>query len=574
MQARKQSVVPVSARALTAESRLSQRGTTAVALQLVDALRAFGVDTVFGIPGGAVSPLLGALVERPEMRVVTAKHETGAMYLAMGYALATGKPGVAFTTAGPGITNALTGLASAHYDGIPVLLLAGEVSTASFGRGALQESSAEGLDAVALVRRVTKLAARIVRPDAAVATLHKAMSAMTSGRPGPAFLSVPLNVGAAQASTTPILGRVRESFEVDPAACERAFDLLADARRPLILAGAGCRDPEARRQLVRLAEATGAPVAATPKGKGTFPEDHPLYLGVFGIGGHESVIDHLSQTPDVVLVIGSGLNDLTTNAWSPLLRAERAFMQIDIDAAQLGKNYPIDLGLVGPARVVLAHMLEGRGPRAPRSGSYGARAQVPRPSPRGALTTPEVVLTMNDVCPRDAVFTADMGEHMSIAVHYLNIRAGAEFVSCLGFASMGSGLGAAIGYQLGAPSRRVYAITGDGCYLMHGAELATAVHHGIPVTIVVINDSRLNMCEHGMRDLFGASTDMCTPLIDFAAGARAMGAAGHVVRTKDELVAALRAAVAGPVVLDVRVDPSIRLEGSPRNAALRQFHAE
>jgi acetolactate synthase-1/2/3 large subunit len=571
---------PTSRRSVEEVGAPSSRTLTPVALQLVDELRIHGIDTVFGIPGGAVSPLYGALLKRGDVRVINAKHESGAVFLAMGYAIATGKPGVVITTAGPGITNAITGLASAFYDGIPLILLAGEVPTSAFGRGALQESSPTGLDALGLVRRITKMAAQISRPDAAVATLRKALATVVSGRKGPAFLSLPLDIGSAKSSNNPITGRARTAFEIDGPGCDRCFDLLAEARRPLILAGAGARDPRTRTRLVRLAEATGTPVAVSPKGKGVFPEDHPLYLGVFGFGGHESVIDYLGSGVDVLFVCASGLNDFSTNAWSPLLKGTKAFIQCDIDSAQLGKNYPIDLGLLGPADVILARMVSDRPTRGRRreltegDASGGARLQPPVPSPSGALTTIEVVLALNELCPHDSVFTADMGEHLSVALHYLKVRAGGDFVTCLGFGSMGSGIGAAIGYQMGSGARRVYAVCGDGCFLMYGLELVTAVHHQVPVTIIIINDSRLNMCELGMRDLFGASTDMSTPVVDFAALARAAGAAGHVVRTRDELAAALAEPMTGPMVVDVRVDPEIRLQGSQRNAALRQFDSQ
>jgi acetolactate synthase-1/2/3 large subunit len=204
----------------------------------------------------------------------------------------------------------------------------------------------------------------------------------------------------------------------------------------------------------------------------------------------------------------------------------------------------------------------------------GPVTQSPRPSTTAMLTTPEVVRTMNDCCPHDAVFTSDMGEHLAAALHYLVVRAPGDFITCLGFGSMGSGIGSAIGYQMGAPARRVYAICGDGCFLMYGSELATAVQHRAAVTIVVINDSRLNMCEHGIRDQYGASTDMSTPLVDFARMASSMGATGVVVRTREELVAALALPPAGPVVLDVRVDPAVRLEGSQRVASLCLFTSQ
>lgn len=553
----------------------SSRTSVPVALQLVDELRAHGIYTVFGIPGGAVAPLYAALLKRPDVEVVNAKHETGAVFMAMGHALATGKPGVVITTAGPGITNAITGLASAFYDGVPIIHIAGEVSTSAFGRGALQESSPTGLDALGLVRRITKMAAQVSRPDSAVATLRKALATVESGRKGPAFLSLPINVGAAHATNNPITGRARTTFDIDGPGCDRCFDLLQEAQRPLILAGAGARERSTRDRLVQLAEATGTPVAVSPKGKGVFPEDHPLYLGVFGFGGHESVVEYLAEGVDLLFVCAAGLNDFSTNAWSPLLAATRAFIQIDIDAAQLGKNYPIDLGLVGPADVILERMVQGKGPRSgPRrvGAHHHVRLEPSKRSARGVLTTIEVVNTLNEVCPRTSVFTADMGEHLSVVLHYLKISADADFVTCLGFGSMGSGIGTAIGYQMANRSRRVYSVCGDGCFLMYGSDLVTAVHHQIPVTIVIINDSRLNMCELGMRDLYGASTDMTTPVVDFAAAAVAAGATGFLIRTQAELVAALRTPAEGPVVLDVRVDPDVRLQGSQRNAALRQFN--
>jgi acetolactate synthase-1/2/3 large subunit len=277
---------------------------------------------------------------------------------------------------------------------------------------------------------------------------------------------------------------------------------------------------------------------------------------------------------DVLLVVGSGLNDFTTNAWTPQLRASRAFIQIDIDSGQLGKNYPIDIGLLGPVDAVLARMLEHRGPdrrRGPPRTTPGI-LHSPAPSlPRTRLTTTDVVLAMNELCPNDAVFTADMGEHLAVALHYLRVREEGDFLTCLGFGSMGSGIVSAMGWQLGCPHRRAYAICGDGGFLMYGSELATCVQHEIACTFVVINDARLNMVHHGMMDLYGKVPDFSTQPIDFAAMAESVGASGIVVRTRQELLAAFETTPRGPLVLDVRVDPDARLGGSQRVAALRQF---
>jgi acetolactate synthase-1/2/3 large subunit len=545
-----------------------------VALHLVDVLREFGVNVVFGIPGGAVSAFYGALIERPDVRVITCKHETSAGFLAIGYAMATGRPGVVITTAGPGITNALTGLASAFYEGVPVVHIAGEVARSAFGRGALQEGSWAGFDAVALGRRLTKMSVMMSHPGPAASMLRKALSTAFSGRRGPVFISLPLDVAAARVDAQPISGLVRSSFDIDEASTRRALALLESARRPLVLAGAGTRDQTSRRAVRRLAEYIGAPVAVTTKGKGVFPEDHRLYLGILGFGGHDSVSRYLESGVDVLLAVGTGLNDFSTNAWSPTLKATRAFLQIDIDSAQLGRNYPIDLGLVGPADAVIGRMLEhrreGHAPLKLDPAPMLEQAPV-KPSPTGRLTTAEVVITMNEVCPKDAVFTADMGEHLAFALHYLKVPEAGDFVTCLGFGSMGSGIVSAMGYQIGAPHRRTYSLAGDGGFLMFGTELATAVQHRVRTTFVIINDSRLNMVHHGMVELYGATLDFSTQEIDFAAFGRSMGADAFIVRTREELVRGLEHESRGPVVLDVRVDPDVRLEGTQRQAALRQF---
>jgi acetolactate synthase-1/2/3 large subunit len=547
-------------------------GQSSVALQLVDVLRDFGVDAVFGVPGGAISGLYDALLDRPDVRIITTTHETNAAFMAIGYALATGRPGVVLTTAGPGITNALTGLAAAYYEGVPVIHIAGEVPRTAFGRGALQEGSASGFDSVSIVRRVTKMAIMLERSGSAASVLRKALTTGFSGKRGPVFVSLPVDVGATQLEPQPIHGSVHSSFDVDGAAARDSVRELESAERPLLLAGAGMRDPTSRRALLRLAEHVGAPVAVTTKGKGVFPEDHPLYLGLMGFGGHSSVIDYLKGGVDVLVAIGTGLNDFSTNAWTPLLHAQRCFIQIDVDSAQLGRNYGIDVGLLGPADAVIGRMLEHRKEdHVPLPSLATLCVDRAEPSPKGMLTTADVALTMNDVCPADAIFTVDMGEHLGFALHYLRVRASGDFLTCLGFGSMGSGIVAALGYQLGAPRRRTYALCGDGGFLMFGNELVTAVRHRLKTTFVIINDSRLNMVHLGMTAQYGRTPDFSHDKVDFAAMARAMGATGVNVSSRDELAAGLVLEAEGPLVLDVAIDPDVRMRDNQRVASLLEF---
>jgi acetolactate synthase-1/2/3 large subunit len=544
---------------------------TSVALQIIDVLRESGVDTVFGIPGGAISRVYAELVKRPDIRVVNATHETNAVFMAIGHALATGKPAVALTTSGPGFTNALTGLASAHADGVPVLLISGEVPRSAFGRGALQEGSSYGFDALAMARSVTKFSTQLARPTAAVTTVRKALATMTSGKPGPAFISLPLDVANAEVAQQTYAGSPQLTFKIDQGACRNAAEILCSAKRPLLLAGAGARSAQNRQAIAELARQTRTPVAVTPKGKGVFSESDELYLGVLGFGGHESVTDYLKEKPDVILVVGSSLNDFATNAWSPLLGASSKFMQIDIDAGQLGKNYPVDVALLGPMHEIIREMLLHTCNDCTRAPHPRLKFQEVPASTKGMITTAEAVQVMNEACPRDAMFTSDMGEHLGIALHFLRTRSPGSFVTCLGFGSMGSGVVGAIGLAMGDPKRRAYAICGDGGFLMSGNELQSAVVHKTPVTFVIMNDGRYNMCHHGMTEQYGAAPSCDLGGVDFAKMAQAFGAAGVVVTNPRELVDAVRMRDAGPVVIDVRIDPDARLPGNQRVAGLKLF---
>ena len=546
-----------------------------VADAIFDHIAAAGIDTVFGIPGGAVAPLYAALLRRRDVRHVTAKHEAGAAFMAMGYAMATGRPGVLLTTAGPGVTNALTGVASAAGEGIPLVYLAGDVPTSLMGRGALQESGWGTFSAVELMTRFCKFSTVLTRPAQVSATIDEALEVAREQR-GPSFVSVPLDVAGAGAQRTVIARAERPAPQVDTKACIRAAKLLSAAQRPLIIAGAGANTAGGRLALRRLAEASGVPVATTPKAKGVLPDDHPLALGGIGFGGHESTMKHLQSGVDVLLVLGSQLNDFATNSWAQMLQPSSALIQVDLDPHVFGRNYHVDLPIVGSVERVISVMLESgdlsAGNRSP-SASGVSRLPV-EDSPTGRITTPQVMEVLNEVAPDGAVYTVDMGEFLSSAIHFLRVKATQQTRICLGFGSMGSSIGTAIGHQLGAPEHPVYALAGDGAFFMYGGELAVAVKHRVPVRLLVFNDGRLNMCHHGMIDLFGRTVDFDSAPTDFAALARSIGARGTVIRTRDELRVALAAVATGPELLDLSIDPDVRIQGSQRNAALRQFQPE
>jgi acetolactate synthase I/II/III large subunit len=479
-------------------------------------------------------------------------------------------------TSGPGITNALTGLAAAHADGIPMIAIGGEVPRRNFGRGALQEGSRYHLDILGMVRSVTKYSAEITNARAAATIVRKAVATARSGRQGPVFISLPLDVANEKVAPIRAAINVASRFEMDDGLIEEAAAALQSARRGLILVGSGARHPDAVRLVGTLAATLQMPVCTTPKGKGLFPESDPLSLGVFGFGGHLSGTEYLGQGVDTLLCIGCGLGETGTNSWSPVLQASRTFIQIDIDAAQIGKNYHVDFGLVGPSHVVLQALVTRLRRRPGRSAAGGIRYVEPEKTLDAStpLKPPAVLTTLQRCCPADTIFTSDIGEHTIFALHYLRIDNPDGFIVGTGLGSMGSGIGAAIGAKVAQPDRSVVAICGDYGFHMMGMELATCVQSRIGTLFAVFNDARMRMVESGQARVFGRSGAMSSPRTDFAAMARSMGARGYNIATLGDLEAALAECQGTdmPVVLDIDIDANTSFPNHARIAQIKHFN--
>lgn len=552
-----------------------------VADVLVDILASAGIDVVFGLPGGTISPLHDALLDREDVRVVTSRHESGAMFAAAAYAAQTGKPGVVLVTSGPGILNTITGLASAHCDSLPLVVLAGEVPRSLFGRNTLQDGSAHHLNIVATTQHISKLSMQATSPSAAPAMLRRAMATATSGRRGPVVLSLPIDVSSARIEPFEIAGGARlafmdESGEYDTAIAGAAT-LLHTAQRPLILAGNGCRFGGAPRALRQLAERLQIPVATTPKGKGVFPEGHPLSVGVFGHGGHLSASTYASGGLDVLLAVGTSLSDPATDGWSDQLEASRAFIHVDLDLARVARAYTPTLAIVGDADRVLTRLRRAmpKVPRPPRQFGvvhFSDPEREPR-GPSGMLTPQHALWELQRALGDDALFTSDIGEHLLFATHYLRIDRPDAWLTMTGLASMGSGIAGALGAKLGAPRRPVAAIIGDGCFMMSIGDLATAAHENLPLVVAVLNDFRYGMVEAGHEQVYGRRPHYPLGPVDVAAVARGVGARAVTVRRPGELSALDLGALleGGPLVLDIHVDPAVRLPKNKRNRALSQF---
>lgn len=531
---------------------------------LLEYLEQEGTTHVFGIPGGPIIPLYEAMYARGRMRPVLVKHEGGAAFMADAYARATGRVGVCCTTTGPGATNALTGIAVAHVDQIPVLLLTAQVPTHQFGMGAFQESSPEIVDLVGLFKPVTKWSTMVHHPSRVGATIRAALRIMRSGRPGPVHVNVPLDyMGASVDEEVLPPSRYRFESEVfDRRSVREAVGFLRRARAPVLLAGSGVDRARAWPALRSFAEGQKLPVATSFKAKGCFPEDHPLSLGVLGPSGCPTVREHvLGPETDLILVVGSSLGEVTSCGFDARL-SRKLIVQVDIDPAVIGRNFPVTVGLVGDARAALTE-LAFETARQERAGPPAAprRGRPPRPEPAsevaggGALQPQQVLHELRAALPRDAMLFVDNGSIRSwVGRHFPVYRENSFFVN-MGLASMGYAVAGAVGAQLACPERMVVSLSGDASFAMNGTEVHTAVENDAPVLWVVVNNGGHGMIYHGERALYGGK--FCSSLfrrpLDVAAIARGLGAAAFRVERPGELGEAVRAARAlgSPAVIDV-----------------------
>ncbi len=558
-----QSPAPSTARA----ARPARRAADVLVEQLVDA----GVEVIFGLPGGPISPVHDALLDS-EVRVVTTRHESGALFAAAGYAHTTGRLGVAVVTSGPGVMNAMTGLASAWCDGLPVLLLVGEAPRALHGTGVLQDGSAYGLNIVQMASHITKLAAEAPSAAQLPHLMRRAIATAASGRRGPVVLTLPMDVTTAAIAPPRLDGSVRVDVAIPAAALDEVVAALERAARPLVIAGSGVRGGAAPARLRRVVEHLGCPVVTTPKAKGVFPEDHPLALGVLGLGGHPSARAYVEAGPDVVVAIGTSLGDVATDGFTPHLRRAAVFVHVDLEGRQLGRSYAPTHAIVGSAEVMLGELesrLRVRRRRHPVAGGVD-RHVLPRSTAPDRLSPADALRELGALLPPDAIVTVDSGEHFLFATHYLEVTAPDGWVVMTGLGSMGQAIGAAIGAQLAHPRRTVAVVVGDGGFAMSAFEIATAVAERLPLRIFVFDDGRLGMVENGHEAVYGRRPTYPTSPMDVATIAVGLGAVALRVRRPGELRAHRELLVThpGPVVVHVCIDPAVRL---PRRDRLGAF---
>lgn len=548
---------------------LSAKGADLIARTLVD----IGVDTVFCYPGGANLEMLDAL-SRVAITLIRTEHEQGSVFGAQGYARATGRLGVCLATSGPGATNLVTGIADAASDSVPILAITGNVATHWLGKNAFQE-----VDIVAITQPVTKLARQIREARDIPAALREAAACALAGRPGPVLLDFPKDIQQARPDqptdkrfTAPVpMGMSDET-------AQRIAALLAHSERPVIYAGGGVIASGTGARLVALAEALDCPVALTMMGLGAMPDDHRLLLGPLGMHGAYAANVALNEA-DVVLALGVRFDDRVIGDPASFARHAK-IVHIDVDAAEIGKNKPVTLGVHADLRDaftgLLAHAERRNVPdwhAYLRGRSEAHPLRVPRHAATGdahVLTGVDVISALAALLPPQAVVTTGVGQHQMWAMQHLRLRAPRTFLSSAGFGTMGFGLPAAIGAKAALPDVPVIDIDGDGSLNMSVNELSTCRRYGLGVKVLVINNQWLGMVRQ-WQDMIYARNRVASSLVDpnvphgadggrpypdFVTIAAGYGVAGARVTRADALPAALARMLedpSEPYLLDVLV---------------------
>ncbi len=524
-----------------------------------------GVEVVFGYPGGAILPTYDALTRYPSLHHVLTRHEQGASHMADGYARACGKVGVAMATSGPGATNLVTGIATAMMDSSPMVCLTGQVPTTALGGDAFQET-----DILGITMPITKHGYLVSRVEDLAATLHEAFHVARSGRPGPVVVDIPKDVQLALAEyddSVPLPTPEPPSVSWTPdltQGLEQALELLRSSQRPVILAGRGVLLSQASSEVIHLAERNQIPVALTLLGKGGFPEEHPLCLGMMGMHGHGAT-NQAIQEADLLLALGMRFDDRVTGNLATYAPNARK-IHIDLDASEIGKNVAVDVGLVGDLKPILQSLLPAvdRQNRDDWLGQIGQwqenddRRDILHQPADGHLYAAHVLHDLWQQTEGEALVVTDVGQHQMWEAQYYRHNRPHSLITSGGLGTMGFALPAALGAKMANPSAEVWAIAGDGGFQMTMAELATAVQERIEIKIAIINNGYLGMVRQ-WQELFYDQRYHATPMWapDFTKMAQAFEIPAFRVRRRGEVAPVVELArqwTGGPVLVEFVVE--------------------
>lgn len=560
---------------------------------LVSYLEQLGVEYVFGIPGGAIEPLYNALARserRGGPRAIVARHETGAAFMADGYARNSGKLGVCCATTGPGATNMITGVASAYENNVPMLVITAQTALSTFGRGAFQESSCTGINTVGLFEYCTRYNTLVSHVAQFENKLASAIMTAFQSPAGPVHLSVPLDVmrakWGAKAPSYNLGNLLDKPSLVDDVAVASFYDDLIQASRPVFLIGDEAS--EAVGSILSLAVDLDAKLLVTPHGKGLVSPYHPLFRGVIGFAGHKSARDLLSDPDvDLVVAVGTSLGEWASDGWDTVSLLTKRLIHVESAEGNFTRTPMAKLHVRGHLPSIFEKLVK-RYESDPKvkikavidSAINQASQSDGKPQYHFVLddlkgylsdATPikpqRLMKELSEIFPPNTHYLADTGASFAWATHYLhpydrrmagkrNARGGV-FRAALDFASMGWAIGSSIGTALVQKGSPVVCITGDGSILMNGQEITVAVQEELPVVFVILNDSCYGMVKHGQRMTGAEVIGVDMPKTDFASFARAMGAEGHVIESPEDLLALDVLHICnrkGPTVLDVRID--------------------
>lgn len=553
------------------------------AYNIIDSLIARGVTMFFGIPGGPVCPVFEALRIHPGATLIESRHENHAAFAAAAYYKTTGKTAGVILTAGPGITNSISGIASAYAESASMVVIAGDVAWNTHGGRLAQNSGPEGLDAESILSSITCQQTRVTNGRSAVS---QAISCLDSSieTSKPSLLVLPIDCGNEKVSPVSITPyKTTKESETPTEVIESTATMLRDAKYPLLVIGGGCKN--SMHLVSILVDLLNVPFITTPRAKGFISETHPLSLRNGGMAASMWAREYTSKPIDVVLAIGTDLDDTSVGP-TPYLKKGGFLIHVDKNASVFNRNFPVNIGITSDIKNFcqkLSRFITDN--NCANKNGKSIIKDIVKKSPfdiancandngSGSRIPPHRAIIDVQRALNDAVFVSDIGEHMLFALHYLTIKT--NFHIQLDLGSMGSGIAGAIGVALGerlTSNRPVICICGDGGMHMSGMEILTAAKLKLPIVYAVFNDSRYNMVHHGMKQIFGEAEQYDTQFVDFSKWASSMGINSEVINkggqiSGEQLKSYLKE---GPVLLDIRTDPSIRVSGGGRVEALQHM---
>ena len=513
---------------------------------VIECLREQGVDTVFGYPGGAILNIYDALYKHSdEIRHVLTSHEQGAAHAADGYARATGKVGVCMATSGPGATNLVTGIATAYMDSVPMVAITANVTLPLLGKDSFQE-----VDIAGVTMPITKHGYIVKNVEKLADTLRKAFEIAQSGRPGPVLVDITKDVTGVTCEFTPMqLPEKKRECTYEEAELEKVLGYIKESSKPFIYLGGGAVISEASPEVAELAELIDAPVCDTLMGKGAFDGTSPRYTGMIGMHGTKASNLGVSQC-DLLIALGARFSDRVTG--NPQRFAEGAkIVHIDIDPAEINKNIRVDASLTGDLKAVLGVLNERIRQQGKKDNSEWMQTvselkeKYPLKYDQASLSCPYIIEELDRVTKGEAIITTDVGQHQMWAAQYYKYTKPRTFLSSGGLGTMGYGLGACIGAQVGQPDKICVNIAGDGCFRMNMNELATASRYNIPIIQIVINNHVLGMVRQWQTLFYGKrySQTVLNDKVDFCKVAEGLGCEAIRVTKKEEVAPALEKAL-------------------------------